>query len=208
MVEGRLLVLPKLIIPVRADGSERFCANYMFAVDVCGGGGLLNVESAIGGRPVRGPSPELAHRDSAANVVPDSIDRRSMRSRSLWLNIHAILRCLLGKPRIMVHEYHVSNRLAEIGHESMRLLHASNYETCNDRQIALQVVSIIFFEIFTEILSPVHSAALPAVGFHATESATCIFRSRLHYWIHHHTPVEIESFWAEIIYHQPLPSVA
>ena len=86
VIEARLLLRPQRVAPLRADRGEALGAGDRLAVDVRGGGGLLDEEARLVGRPVRRGHPELAHRHRVEPEVLERVEARAVRAAGLRLD--------------------------------------------------------------------------------------------------------------------------
>ena len=119
MVECRFLVVPQFIVPMRADRRERLGSHNLLSINMSSGRGLLDKETVLRSRTVRGWRPELAHHNITEAIILNAIQRSGMGSCRLRLNSHVMLMGMFGKTSVMIRGDQMCYRLAEVSQKSI-----------------------------------------------------------------------------------------
>ena len=84
-----------------------------------GGRGLLDKETVLRSRTMRGWRPELAHHNITEAIILHTVQRSGMRSCRLRLDPHVVPVGMFGKAGIMIRGDQMSYRLAEVSQKSI-----------------------------------------------------------------------------------------
>ena len=135
MVECRFLVMPQFIVPMRTDRRERFGSHNLLYINMGSGRGLLDKETILRPRTVRGWRPELAHHNITEAIILHTVQRSGMRSCRLRLDPHVVPVGMFGKAGIMIRGDQMSYRLTEVSQKSIRSIDIIHDMPGNKRQI-------------------------------------------------------------------------